>query len=199
MTNFLMKLKRLSIITIIASVIIGIVLIVKPDTALQTVSIICGVTVILLGIGSWIYYFAKDNSVFMAVMGTLALIAGIVICAKYRTIISFFLVIFGIFLIVSGVIDFISALDARHTGVGGWLVSLIMSFAIVILGVTVTINPFDSMIFVTRLLGVSLIAYAVMDLAAYFQVKKAFGLKTVVDSDVAEVDVSPDDIENADE
>jgi len=195
MNDFLVKIKNLSLITIIASVIIGMVLLIKPDEALQFVSLVCGITVLLLGIGCWITYFAKNNSIFMAVVGTLALIVGIVVCVKYKSIISILLFIFGIFLIISGVIDFISALDAKRNDMSSWVVSLVMSLAIVVAGIVVTVNPFSSIVFVTRLLGGALIVYAVMDLICLIQIRKIAKLTTVNDPDVDEVDITGNDIE----
>lgn len=195
MTDFLIKLKHLSIITVLASLIIGVVLIVKPDEALQIVSLIFGVTIILLGVASWIYYFAKDNFVFLAIMGTIALITGIIVCVKYKSIITILLLIFGIFLIISGVIDLISAIDAKKKGIRGWGVSLAIAAAVIILGLIVAANPFSSMVLVTRLLGCALLIYAVMDIIAFFQVKKAAALKTVVDKDITEINITQDDIE----
>lgn len=195
MTDFLVKIKHLSIITVLASLIIGVVLIVRPDEALQTVSLICGVTIILLGIGSWIYYFVKDNLLFLAIMGTLALITGIIICVKYKAIITILLLIFGIFLIISGIIDLISAIDAKKKNIRGWGISLAMAAAVIILGLIVSANPFDSMVLVTRLLGAALLVYSVMDIIAFFQVKKAASLNTVIDTGVTEVEISQEDIE----
>lgn len=195
MTNFLVKIKNLSIITIIASLVVGLVLLIKPNEALQFVSLFCGAIIILIGIGSWIYYFAKDSSPLLAISGTIELIVGIVICVKYKSIITIVLFVFGIFLIVSGVVDLISSVNAKKNGVIGWLLSLLMAVAIIVLGVVITVNPFSSVVLVTRLLGVGLLVYAIVDLIAFFQVKKVAKLKTVVDDDVVEVDISQEDIE----
>lgn len=196
MNDFLLKIKNLSLITIIASVIIGIVLLIRPDEALQFVSLVCGITILLLGVGCWITFFAKNNSVFMAIMGTLALIVGIVVCVKYKSIISILLFIFGIFLIISGVIDFISAIDAKRNDMTSWVVSLIMSLVIIVAGIVVTVNPFSSIVFVTRLLGGALIVYAVMDLICFIQIRKIAKLTTVDDPGVDEVDITENDIES---
>lgn len=195
MNKFLVKIKNLSLITIVASVIIGLVLLIKPDEALQFVSLICGLTILILGIGCWVTYFAKNNSVFMAVVGTLSLIVGIFVCVKYKAIISFMLFIFGIFLVISGIIDLLSAVDAKRNDMKSWIISLIMSLAIIVMGIIVTVDPFSSMVLVTRLLGAALMAYAVLDLIALLQVKKIATLETVNDPDVDEVNISGDDIE----
>ncbi len=195
MTDILVKIKNLSIITIVASLIIGVVLIIKPGETLQVVSLICGVSVILLGVAAWIMYFVKDNSMFMAILGTISLIAGIIVCVKYKSIITIMLILFGAFLIVSGVVDLASAIKAKKIGGVGWKVSIIMAAAMIILGIIVTVNPFSSMEMITRFLGVGLIYYAVMDFIAFFQIKRVAGLETVVDKNVTEISVTQDDIE----
>lgn len=195
MTDILVKIKNLSIITIVASLIIGLVLIIKPGETLQTVSLICGAAVILLGVTAWAMYFAKGNSMFMAILGTISIVAGVIVCVKYKSIITIMLVLFGAFLIVSGVVDFVSALKAKKIGGVGWTVSMIMAAAMIILGIVVTVNPFTSMEMITRFLGVGLIYYAVMDLIAFFQIKKVVRLETVVDNSITEIDITQDDIE----
>lgn len=195
MTDILVKIKNLSIITIITSLVIGLVLIIKPGETLQVVSLICGVSLILLGAAAWINYFVKDNAMFMAVLGTISLIAGIIVCVKYKSIITIMLLLFGAFLIVSGVIDLLSAVKAKKIGGAGWKVSIVMSAVMIIAGIIVTVNPFTSMEMITRFLGVGLLFYAVMDLIAFFQIKKIAGLETVVDKNVTEINITQDDIE----
>lgn len=195
MTDILVKIKNLSIITIVASLVIGLVLIIKPGETLQVVSLICGVSLILLGVVAWISYFVKDNAMFMAVLGTISLIAGIIVCVKYKSIITIMLLLFGAFLIVSGVIDLLSAVKAKKIGGAGWKVSIAMSAVMIIAGIIVTVNPFTSMEMITRFLGVGLLFYAVMDLIAFFQIKKIAGLETVVDKNVTEINITQDDIE----
>lgn len=195
MTNILVKLKNLSVITIVASFIIGLVLIIKPGEALQVVSLITGVTMITLGAGAWLFYFLKDKSMFMAVLGTIAIISGIIVCVKYKSIISFMLIIFGGFLIVSGIVDLISAIDIKRTGVFGWLIPVIMSLGIIVVGVIIIVNPFKSLELITRILGAGLLAYAIMDIVALIQIKRVATLKTVVDKDVTEIEISQEDIE----
>lgn len=53
MKEILVKIKNLSIITIIASFVIGIVLLAWPDKSITVVSILTGATTILLGVTAW--------------------------------------------------------------------------------------------------------------------------------------------------
>lgn len=172
MREILIKIKNLSLITIAAGFIIGIVLLVRPDESVQFISILCGVTVIMLGIGAWISYFTKFKSIILAILGTLAIIAGIILCVRYRSIVSAVIFLFGVFVLVGGIVDLFSAIDAKRNDLKSWIVSVIMSAVTIILGLIVIINPFDSVMVLTQLLGAGLIVYAVMDLISFIQIRK---------------------------
>ena len=172
MREFLIKIKNLSLITIAAGFIIGIVLLVRPDESVQFISILCGVTVIMLGIGAWISYFTKFKSIILAILGTLAIIAGIILCVRYRSIVSAVIFLFGVFVLVGGIVDLFSAIDAKRNDLKSWIVSIIMSAVTIILGLIVIINPFDSVMVLTQLLGAGLIVYAIMDLISFIQIRK---------------------------
>lgn len=188
MREFLIKIKNLSLITIAAGFIIGIVLLVRPDETVQFISILCGVTVIMLGIGAWISYFTKFKSTILAILGTLAVIAGIILCVRYRSIVSAVIFLFGIFVLVGGIVDLISAIDAKRNDLKSWSVSVIMSAVTIILGLIVIINPFDSVMVLTQLLGAGLIVYAVMDLISFIQIRKIvkYNLSPQIDAQAQE-------------
>lgn len=188
MREFLIKIKNLSLITIAAGFIIGIVLLVRPDETVQFISILCGVTVIMLGIGAWISYFIKFKSTILAILGTLAVIAGIILCVRYRSIVSAVIFLFGVFVLVGGIVDLISAIDAKRNDLKSWIVSVIMSAVTIILGLLVIINPFDSVMVLTQLLGAGLIVYAVMDLISFIQIRKIvkYNLSPQIDAQAQE-------------
>lgn len=172
MREILIRIKNLSLITIAAGFIIGIILLVRPDESVEFISILCGATVIMLGVGAWISYFTKFRSTFLAILGTLAVVAGIILCVKYRSIISAVLFLFGIFVLVGGVVDLVSALEARKNDLKSWIISVVMAVITIVLGLLVIINPFNSVMALTRILGAGLIVYAVMDLITFIQIRK---------------------------
>ncbi|MGN1420206.1 MAG: HdeD family acid-resistance protein [Eubacterium sp.] len=190
MREFFSKLKNLSIITIIASAVMGIVLLVRPGETLYVVSMICGITMIALGIGALISYFAKDRNLFLIVLAVISVITGIIVCVEYKNIVSILLFLFGLFILISGIVDLITSIDVRRYGFGDWIVSFLLSVATAILGLLIVINPFSSSLAVIRLLGISLIVYAVLDLIAFIQVKKV--AKTVKE---AVINIEPSQID----
>lgn len=188
MKELFVKIKNLSLITIVAGLAIGILLLLQPGETVQLVSMLCGITVIMLGVGAWISYFSKVKSTILAILGTLAIISGIILCVKYKSIISVVLFLFGIFILISGIVDFVSAIEAKRNDLKSWIVSLIMAAATIILSLLVIVNPFDSMLVITRLLGAGLIIYAVMDLISFIQIKKIvkYNLSEQIDVDAVE-------------
>lgn len=195
MQGFLVHLKNLSVITMIAGLITGVILIARPDQAVQLVCILFGATLILLGIGALISYFTRLKFTLLAIVGVLCIIAGVIVCIKYESIVSAVIFIFGLFITISGIVDFISSLDARKNNLKSWVFSLVMSIGVTVLGVIVLVNPFDSAILLTRLLGLSLIIYAMLDLITFIQVRKMFKLKTVNLKGVDHIDIDGEDIE----
>jgi uncharacterized membrane protein HdeD (DUF308 family) len=172
MKQFFIKAKNLSLITIITGLVTGLVLLIKPEQTVQFVSILCGVTIILLGVGAWVSYLTRFKSIILTILGTLAIIGGIVLCVNYKSIISIVLMLFGIFVIVSGVTDFICSIEAKRAGLKSWGFELLIALVTIALGAIAVINPFDSVLALTQLLGVSLIVYAVMDLICFVQLKR---------------------------
>lgn len=172
MREFFGKIKNLSIITIIASAVMGIVLLARPGETLYVVSMICGITMIALGVGALISYFVKDRNILLIILAVISVIMGIIVCVKYKSIVSILLFLFGLFILISGVVDLITSIDVKRYGFGDWIVSFLMSLVTVVLGLLIVVNPFSSSLAVIRLLGISLIVYAVLDLIAFIQVKK---------------------------
>lgn len=195
MRNMAVYLKNLSIITMIAGLITGIILIAKPEQSVQFICIIFGAVLILLGIGSVISYFTKLKLTFLAVIGVILVIIGVMVCIRYERLVSAVIFLFGLFVTISGIVDFISALDARKNNLKSWIFSIVMSVGVTILGIVVLVNPFDSAILLTRLLGLSLIIYAMLDLITLIQVRKIFKLKTVKLDGVDEINIDQEDIE----
>ena len=141
MKDLLIKIKNFSIITIIASFVIGLVLLIWPNESITAVSILTGVTTILLGVTAWISYFAKEKSIILATAGTVCIIIGVIICVKYQSIIAILLFLFGIFITISGAVDLITSFYSKAGGLGTWGVSTVLSLAVLILGVVIMVNP----------------------------------------------------------
>lgn len=197
MKELFLRLKNLSIITVVFSAVTGIVLLIRPEETVKFISILCGALLILLGIGAWASYFAKSKIFLLQILGTLSVIAGIVICVKYQSIISAVLFLFGLFILVSAVVDLFTSIRARTVFKRGWIVSFVISLITAVLGLLIVVNPFNSMMVLVRILGIGLIGYAVADLLAYIQVKKTFtAVQNTIEDMTGEINVDAKEIDD---
>ena len=96
----------------------------------------------------------------------------VIICVKYQSIIAILLFLFGIFITISGAVDLITSFYSRASGLGTWVVSTVLSAAVLILGVVIMVNPLHTSQALVRLVGAGLLVYAIVDLVNLFRLKE---------------------------
>lgn len=164
MRNLFKKAGYLSILSSILFLILGILLINNPEQIVQAISYIIGGILIIMGIFRIISYFtSKDAYVFYdfnLIYGSLCAILGILVMVCGKSIVSFFGIIIGIWIILSGISRINLSFKIKDAGVNYWFVSLLISILILIAGIYIIFVP--GTILVT--LGFILIFYSIMDI-----------------------------------
>lgn len=196
MLDFLKGLKRFSIATIIVSKIMGVLFIAFPSKCIQYISLVVGVSLIVTGIISVVSYIVERDTKLPLVLGTISLISGIIVCAKYRAIISIIVVILGIFILTSGIVDMATSIRSIMLfRKSGWFTMLLSVITIVfgIVAITKSAQLTDGIV---RFIGAALIVYAVLDLVTYIQVNsKVKQVKDAVDS-ISDIEVEATEQQN---
>lgn len=196
MLDFLKGLKRFSIATIIVSAIMGVLFIAFPSKCIQYISLVVGVSLIVTGIISVVSYIVERDTKLPLVLGTISLISGIIVCAKYQAIISIIVVILGIFIITSGIVDMATSIRSIMLfRKSGWFTMLLSVITIVfgIVAITKSAQLTDGIV---RFIGAALIVYAVLDLVTYIQVNsKVKQVKDAVDS-ISDIEVEATEQQN---
>lgn len=198
MLDFLKGLKRFSIATIIVSAIMGVLFIAFPSKCIEYISLVVGVSLIVTGIISVVSYIVERDTKLPLVLGTISLISGIIVCAKYRAIISIIVVILGIFILTSGIVDMATSIRSIMLfRKSGWFTMLLSVITIVfgIVAITKSAQLTDGIV---RFIGAALIVYAVLDLVTYIQVNsKVKQVKDAVDS-ISDIEVEATEQQNDD-
>ncbi|WP_294836885.1 HdeD family acid-resistance protein [uncultured Eubacterium sp.] len=196
MLDFLKGLKRFSIATIIVSAIMGVLFIAFPSKCIQYISLVVGVSLIVTGIISVVSYIIERDTKLPLVLGTISLISGIIVCAKYRAIISIIVVILGIFILTSGIVDMATSIRSITLfRKSGWFTMLLSVITIIfgIVSITKSAQLTDGIV---RFIGAALIVYAVLDLVTYIQVNsKVKQVKDAVDS-ISDIEVEATEQQN---
>lgn len=196
MLDFLKGLKRFSIATIIVSAIMGVLFIAFPSKCIQYISLVVGVSLIVTGIISVVSYIVERDTKLPLVLGTISLISGIIVCAKYRAIISIIVVILGIFILTSGIVDMATSIRSIMLfRKSGWF-TMLLSVITIIFGIVAITKSAQLTDGIVRFIGAALIVYAVLDLATYIQVNsKVKQVKDAVDS-ISDIEVEATEQQN---
>lgn len=196
MLDFLKGLKRFSIATIIVSAIMGVLFIAFPSKCIQYISLVVGVSLIVTGIISVVSYIIERDTKLPLVLGTISLISGIIVCAKYRAIISIIVVILGIFILTSGIVDMATSIRSIMLfRKSGWF-TMLLSVITIIFGIVAITKSAQLTDGIVRFIGAALIVYAVLDLATYIQVNsKVMQVKDAVDS-ISDIEVEATEQQN---
>lgn len=166
---------NLSIITSILFVVLGILILLFPNTILNIFSystavlaIITGLYFIVLEIRTKNNLIAIDSSLF----GVLLLVLGFIIIAHpnaFKTIIPLAL---GIWFITSSVMKFRITTILKNENFGIYLFSLIMTILSIICGVLFILNPIESSKVITSTFGLIMIIYSISDICEMIIFKK---------------------------
>lgn len=196
MLDFLKGLKRFSIATIIVSAIMGVLFIAFPSKCIQYISLVVGVSLIVTGIISVVSYIVERDTKLPLVLGTISLISGIVVCAKYQAIISIIVVILGIFILTSGIVDMATSIRSIMLfRKSGWF-TMLLSVITIIFGIVAITKSAQLTDGIVRFIGAALIVYAVLDLVTYIQVNsKVKQVKDAVDS-ISDIEVEATEQQN---
>ncbi|MFR0822837.1 MAG: DUF308 domain-containing protein [Clostridia bacterium] len=167
--NYLQTLlKKTGYVNIIESlifIVIGIVLMWKPEETLVVISYILGGIFCVIGALKIVNYVQSKgkNDLFNyhLVYGVMAIIIGIITIVYSGTILNIFRIIIGIWIIYSALVRGSSAIKLRNLESRLWICSLVLAMAMLICGIYIIANS-GAIIFT---IGVAILVYAIIDLA----------------------------------
>lgn len=156
--------KRASWIDMIISiifVIFGAFLIKKPQEVLMAISTILGIVFIAMGVLKLIeYYIENKKEDYLLMMALISVIFGTIIMFESNSILAFFRVILGLWIVATGVLDFQINLKWKEFKSPYCLISILFSILIMFIGIIILVNK---NILITTM-GSIIIIYGVLDI-----------------------------------
>lgn len=160
----LKKTGRTSIVESIIFIILGIILVCKPEETVKMISGILGIIFMVIGIYKIINYFtSKENNDFYnldLIYGLTAIVIGIVAMAYMNIIGSVFRIIIGVWIIYTSFVRINTALQIKKLGSIAWIWGLVLAIIMFMCGLYTVINP--GTIIVT--IGIIMIIYSIIDI-----------------------------------
>ena len=166
------KFRSYSIVSIIVSTLCGLALLIFPEASIRYISLAFGGALLIMGAVGLVQYFRKTAGPVALSAGLISMVCGVIVCAKYQSILTLVEFLFGASIFCGGIIGLVIALRREMRLLPGWGVNLALTMVSVILGIVCMVNPFHTTLALARMLGVALLLYAVMESVGYVQLRK---------------------------
>lgn len=168
----------ISIISSIVFILLGVILVTHPETSLSVISyIIC---ILLVGNGIYQLIIGYSN-ISLSLLdgfsgGLLSIILGILILMKPIALAGIIPMAIGIWFIISSSYKLRVSLALRSTKENIWFPIFLMAVFMMICGIILLFNPLSSLIALTKMLGIFIILYSVIDIVGAVLIKRNINL-----------------------
>ena len=166
MFDLLRRIRVNFVLTAVLTLILGILLISSPGTAMRTVFLLVGWTLVISGAASLLTaIFSKGQPVGQGdlVLGLIQLATGLVVLMRPGFLMSLAGIVVGFVLLIHGIHDIQHARESKALGYD-WKLSMGVGVAAVVMGVIVMVNPFSTVETLLRIAGVFLLVDGIADL-----------------------------------
>ncbi len=178
--------------------VLGVALLLFPDAFLQVACYVIGALFIAYGVlGILDCVRERVIRVFTVAMSVIAAAVGVFIIANPRLISSILPIVFGLILLLDGLLNIRQGIGLRRFGDPSGTTVLILGLITLALGVVILLNPYATATISFRLTGVALLYNGVSDLLIVLRMNRAH--KTYQKQKVIDVEAHPvdDDEEDA--
>ena len=196
MDKLMKKFFRSSIVTSTILIILGLLLIFQSEVTIMTISYIIGGILIALGVLAVIKFIQGTNkegkSELDIVYGIVTTILGILIIMNPQAIASVIPFILGIAIIISSATKLQYAFELKANNNRLWKVTMLISILSTLFGVILLFNPFKGAVMFTKIVGIFILGYAILDIISTITIKRNVKIihnaieAVVIDADVVE-------------
>lgn len=159
--KFLKRSSWTDIVISIIFIIFGVLLVAKPEETKGAISIILGILFIAMGVLKLIeYYTSETKDDLMLTVALVAVIFGVIILFASDAVLTFFRVILGVWIIVTGVMDLQTILIWKQVRSPYWTVALLLTIFMILSGIIILVNQG----IVLTVLGGLIIVYGILDI-----------------------------------
>ena len=148
--------------------LLGIYLVVNPETSLVMICRILGAAMAVFGVMKIVLYFIREVEGvairFDFAVGLFCIILGALMLWRAPALTDILSVMIGLLVLVDSVFKLQVAVDSRRMGAHSWWVTLVCTVVCLVLGILLVFNPFDGKQVLTIMMGVSLIVDGVQNL-----------------------------------
>lgn len=172
------KLLKSSIISSIALVAFGVLLIIQSELTIIAISYVIGGLLVALGVIATMRFIKhikeSTKSDLDIIYGIVCIILGVVVIRNPEAIASIIPFVLGLVIIINSATKLQYSFELYKEKNHLWLSTLILSIIMVVCGIVLVFNPFKGAVLLTRIVGVFILIYAILDLISTFVISRTF-------------------------
>lgn len=176
MQSFLNVVKSNIVAQAIISIVVGLLLMFWPGITIVTVLYLVGVVFAVMGISSLVSYFRTpevERQVGVVATGVFFCLVALIVFLFPQVIAGFFSVVLGIILVICGAVNAVRSDELKKYGERSWGFSMGLSVLIIIGGLVIIANPFETTSLFVFILGLIIAANGIVDLIVDAELRKA--------------------------
>ncbi len=166
---------KTSLLSTFCFIVMGLFLIFKSSSTIEIISYILGGFIIALGVTSFIrYYRNKEERLFRfdIVYGIISSLMGLLLILNPHALAKIIPVILGIWITISSALKIQMAFSLKTYQSNMWKMTLVVGLLALLCGLILIFNPFEGALVITKIIGIFLIIYAIMDLISSYMVNR---------------------------
>lgn len=171
--------------------VLGLLLFFKSSVTLMGISYIFGGLIIAIGVLAIVRFISNNHSDISnqlnIVYGIICIISGIFFIEKPEIIGSIIPVVMGIGIIISSSLKIQQSFNLKSLNSSYFFWSFVTALLSLICGVVLLFNPFKGTVIITKVIGIFLVMYAILDICNTLVLKKSgvsISISTVNDKDI---------------
>lgn len=193
MKSILREQRRSSTMVALATIVLGLVLVVWPDRSVSLMCALLGGALLIFGLLYILGWFAgkrkAGSPAVMVIPGVVLAGLGVWLMTSSEMVVALIQYVFGAVLLFHGVLDLQGAISLVGRRYARWWLDLVLAVLTLGLGAVILINPFGTFAALVMLIGVSLIYDGVSDLLLIGRLSRAFrDVEQAVKGDVIETE-----------
>ncbi len=166
-----------SLISSAVILVLGLLLFFKSSVTLMGISYIFGGLIIAIGVLAIIRFISNDHSDISnqlnIIYGIICIISGIFFIEKPEIIGSIIPVVMGIGIIISSSLKIQQSFNLKSLNSSYFFWSFVTALLSLICGVVLLFNPFKGAVIITKVIGIFLAIYAILDICNTIVLKKS--------------------------
>lgn len=168
------KILKTSLVSWLVFIILGIFLILKAELTLRIISYVVGGTLLLAIIPLAKQLFGKETNYMNLgfISQVFMVVAGLIIILNTEFMASIIPILIGILMLVNGISKLQFAYLLKTSNVKNWVFTLVLSIFILVGGILFLTNPFRGAVAITKLIGVFMVIYSVVDMIDFLIIHK---------------------------